>query len=430
MADADAGPDGDVDPPWDADAVSDADDVVADADVPPLGPCGPGREGAVCRAAAGPCDLAETCGAGAAECPDDALAAAGTECRAASGIGCDAAELCDGVTAACPDDAPDACQVVYVLIPHPDDEYEAWSLIQASPETYTIFVLLTHGEATGACMAVGAPPCETGSGGPYLYQGPGSPVGQPDYGEWVEGAPWNGRWDPACDAARLASFHRFLDDMAVLDPSFPSAPAEVGAFDLPGTTTDGVPPQRVDGDDGSCGTTVPRTSSAARVFRDDRGARVVFDLGDGDLTAAEVIWALQAVRSNREAWGLAPELVEAGVVGAAFYNATAVGGDVAQYAECECYSHADHRAVHDALWTTNVGAGDQWGRTCHTDPDVANTGGRTELVDPAIHEATFRATATTREGPFPIDYGWLHATTYTGCETGCIFARQQSFWRR
>lgn len=58
----------------------------------------------ICRAAAGDCDLAESCEVGVSACPSDAFAAAATECRAADGD-CDVAEQCTGLSAACPDDA-------------------------------------------------------------------------------------------------------------------------------------------------------------------------------------------------------------------------------------------------------------------------------------------------------------------------------------
>jgi hypothetical protein len=64
---------------------------------------GPGPPGTECRAAAGPCDLAESCDGIAVTCPPDALAPAGSTCRPASGP-CDVAEACAGGTAACPTD--------------------------------------------------------------------------------------------------------------------------------------------------------------------------------------------------------------------------------------------------------------------------------------------------------------------------------------
>jgi cysteine-rich repeat protein len=55
-----------------------------------------------CRAAAGVCDLLETCSGSDPQCPTDAKSTA--ECRAAAGV-CDVAEACDGVGDACPADA-------------------------------------------------------------------------------------------------------------------------------------------------------------------------------------------------------------------------------------------------------------------------------------------------------------------------------------
>jgi len=59
--------------------------------------------GTVCRAAAGGCDVAETCSGTTAVCPSDAVAASGTVCRAAAGV-CDVAESCNGTLATCPSD--------------------------------------------------------------------------------------------------------------------------------------------------------------------------------------------------------------------------------------------------------------------------------------------------------------------------------------
>lgn len=64
----------------------------------------PAPASTVCRPAAGPCDVEETCG-GAMTCPPDELAEAGTVCRAAAGP-CDGAERCSGAAAECPADAP------------------------------------------------------------------------------------------------------------------------------------------------------------------------------------------------------------------------------------------------------------------------------------------------------------------------------------
>jgi C1A family cysteine protease len=64
----------------------------------------PAAKGTVCRAAAGACDVAETCDGTATTCPADGWAASTTVCRAAAGA-CDAAETCTGTSAACPVDS-------------------------------------------------------------------------------------------------------------------------------------------------------------------------------------------------------------------------------------------------------------------------------------------------------------------------------------
>ena len=65
----------------------------------------------VCRPAAGPCDLAETCDGAGAPCPSDGLALSTAVCRPAAGT-CDAPEMCTGMSAACPDDVFAAAETV------------------------------------------------------------------------------------------------------------------------------------------------------------------------------------------------------------------------------------------------------------------------------------------------------------------------------
>ena len=60
--------------------------------------------GVTCRAAAGPCDMAETCDGVGEDCPTDGFIAAATVCRASAGD-CDSEETCTGDSAACPPDA-------------------------------------------------------------------------------------------------------------------------------------------------------------------------------------------------------------------------------------------------------------------------------------------------------------------------------------
>ncbi len=78
------------------------------------GTCGPRTAGIVCRAAAGACDVAETCDGTSLACPTDALVAPGTICRAAVDQ-CDQAESCTGTSPACPDDINMPDQSVCIL---------------------------------------------------------------------------------------------------------------------------------------------------------------------------------------------------------------------------------------------------------------------------------------------------------------------------
>ena len=70
------------------------------------GVCGfaPAAPGAVCRPAAGPCDVAEYCDGASPSCPPDAFLPATVACRPVAGE-CDVAEYCSGTAAACPPDA-------------------------------------------------------------------------------------------------------------------------------------------------------------------------------------------------------------------------------------------------------------------------------------------------------------------------------------
>src|SRR5439155_1339941 len=55
-----------------------------------------GNGGAVCRAAAGQCDVAETCDGAHTTCPADGFKAAGTSCGSSASSDCDQPDTCDG----------------------------------------------------------------------------------------------------------------------------------------------------------------------------------------------------------------------------------------------------------------------------------------------------------------------------------------------
>lgn len=270
-------------------------------------------------------------------------------------------------------------QIVYVVVPHPDDEFEAWSLVEDSADNYPVFVLCTQGEMTS--MADGR-------------------AHQPELGEWTPPPqPWGEPGSATVRAQRVASFHAFLDGMAALDPHLDDDLVDRGV--LP----DGPSP------------------FALHVGR--RSARVVFDGGDGRLTAEFVTAAIQRTRELR--WTHLPVQQEYAVVGAAYYNAAA-GGSTR-------YTHPDHRAVHQALWDVDQGVdGPQWCRTATADPDVARTGGRTERVTRRTYDAVMGVGAGGRRtGLLQVFYGWLGPPSgWPAAETdaGSMWSRQQSFWRR
>jgi len=59
------------------------------------------KQTGVCRAAAGACDVAESCDGVSDDCPTNGYVASGTTCRSSAG-NCDAPESCTGTSAACP----------------------------------------------------------------------------------------------------------------------------------------------------------------------------------------------------------------------------------------------------------------------------------------------------------------------------------------
>lgn len=277
-------------------------------------------------------------------------------------------------------------QLQYVLIPHPDDEMQGWSLIEGARDNYPVFVLMTHGEATGS------------GDGRGLDADRGERTPQPQ--------PFHGPGSLFLHAQRLDSWHTFLDAMAGDDAT----------LDVPRFYDHLVAADAATG-----------RNAGFDVFIGERSARVVFDLGDGTLQQDVVAWAFRTVRSRVRP--LLPVQVEYGAIGAAYYN-TLPG---APY-----YDHVDHHAVHLALWHVDFGLpGPQWCRTPHIDPDVAATGGRTEAISPAIYKAATAIDAHgQRLGHYQRIYGWLafdpsgYFPPADGPNDDGAISRYQSFWRR
>ncbi|GAA3588968.1 hypothetical protein GCM10022198_10930 [Klugiella xanthotipulae] len=296
------------------------------------------------------------------------------------------------VTPAVAASAPD--KVSYIVIPHPDDEFEAWSLVENSPDNYKVFITVTRGDETGYCTPAS-----------QAYQ-----VG-------LEKAPTpkpTDKWTASCDNARLNSWLSFFTDMSKTDPSIPgswAAGTTVGPFPANGTAI-----SRVDGS-----TTVTDRSAKVWVDTQGRGAAIAFNLGDGDLTAAEVTWAVKTVRDNRTALGINSTLPNWNLV-TSFANSV--------YGSCAVYTHPDHRAIHESVWNTNFGFGYQAGATCATDPDAS----RTQLVTAASTNAAFSVNTATglRTGAHTWNYGWLNDTYFAVSRNAqnSVFMQRQSFWIR
>jgi hypothetical protein len=297
----------------------------------------------------------------------------------------------------------DGRRLQYVLVPHPDDEYQGWALVAERSETYPVFILLTHGERTVMCDGRGFHP----------EHGERAPQPQPFVAD-----------DRArCAAQRLDTWHAFLDAMAALDDTLDVPGEEATITGAP--PEDGPAPSHPDRPD-------PPLDFSLRVGVDS--ARAVFDLGDGDLEAYEVAWALETVRAERSRL---PVTAEGDAVGAAFSNPAGLE-------DCVAYPHPDHAAVVDALWETDFGLpGAQYGRVCATDPRAAVV----EAVPAELHEAVWGVDPppvdphanpdATRTGVAQEVYGWLaftfsdpqvHRYWEVGPEAATIFSREQAFF--
>ena len=208
----------------------------------------------------------------------------------------------------------------------------------------------------------------------------------------------------------MASFDTYLDNPPYVRTT--SAPVYAGD----------TAPYRCD--NGSC-----LYSNSYQLYVGSNSARMVFDMGDGDLTACEVVWAVRTAQRIR--FSDFPVSNEYGVVGASYWNQ--------YYAGSKIYTHADHRAIHDALWNTDFGTpGPQWARTSRNDPDRV----RTDVVDndtncvaicvsPLPVDPVYNSTAQ-RTGYVQYNYGWLTDTYWenTPYDDGSVFSQSQTFWGR
>lgn len=326
------------------------------------------------------------------------------------GIGLAVAGL---LVSACSRGLSDVSSVSYIVVPHPDDEMQVWSLIEDTPDTYKVFIMLTRGEQTAYCDS------------PGHDEGTGEAVPSP----WPQG-----RWTASCESARQNSFFEFLGAMAGDDEGLPAAfdsRGTQGPFDARGAAICRF-------DDGDC-----IDDRTALVWDSSLATVVWFNLGDGDLTAEEAAWAVATVRDNRAALGI--DAVAEGrqpgdaqpidhqpdgaqptghrLIGASYWNTTHPG--------CFIYEHSDHLAVHEAMRSTDFGLGPQIVAACGSDPEASLSAEVTlERFDDA-----FETSGTERIGAHVVHYGWLWSDSpgywagdYTGQDE--LFHRHQAFWVR
>ena len=67
-------------------------------------------------------------------------------------------------TAVLPPASPDL-KIRYIVIPHPDDEFEAWSMVANDTTHYIVFILLTRGEHSSYCDGSGISQLQADRGG-------------------------------------------------------------------------------------------------------------------------------------------------------------------------------------------------------------------------------------------------------------------------
>jgi hypothetical protein len=259
--------------------------------------------------------------------------------------------------------------VQYIVIPHPDDEWQAWSQIENDPTTFKVFILMTNGEQSSYC------------------------------------ANYGGKWSLTCETKRLDSWTGFFSQMSKSDPTIPGqlgAKYATRAFPANGVT--------ICRDDA---TPCARSVRAAVVQNDaqNRGALVSFNLGDGDLTEPEVDWAIDTVLANKAEFGI-PNLPVKNMV-ASFANTSD---------PCVKYTHPDHRNVHLALYYRTYPVPAQMGATC----DTPNSG--MHFTD-QVSEKSMDAAWAAGSGAFHVNYGWLGGYALDRyAQTSSIFMGKQSFW--
>ncbi|MDO5700142.1 MAG: hypothetical protein Q4P36_01550 [Bowdeniella nasicola] len=262
-------------------------------------------------------------------------------------------------------------RATYVVLPHPDDEWQVWSQLEDTPDEYKIIVLMTRGEETAYC---------------------------------------DERWSEECEQKRLDSFVTFFSGMSKRDHSIPGHLSYIGSKG-PFPTLGYDPHTELTREDD--GVVHPANLSAdVWVDRLNRGALVVWDFGDGDLTPEEVTWAIKTTQDNREVLGVNPEPEDDRLI-ASYANT--------DFADCFIYDHPDHVAVRDAVYAAESGFSARLGATCASDPEASVTA---QVSDASVQQAFGAGEA------FKQAYGWLSPYELATEGQSKLFMRSQSFWVR
>lgn len=256
---------------------------------------------------------------------------------------------------------------LYAVLPHPDDEFQVWSQIENQPDAYKIMVVLTHGEESIYCDAVG------------------------------------GRWSDTCATARLDSWRTFFTRMAQSDASIPGDFGAVNEVDL----TDQQPVLERDDD----GELVRDPVAQVWLDKSDRGALIAFNSGDGDLTEGETTWAVDLVLNQPDLFGLPDPASDTQAWGAYAYSGSEPG--------CAQYPNTDHKIVATVLSAHRLEVERQGYSSCSLD-ESTGAGAPTEVSQVAARAAFGE------DGAFPGAYGWLGTWPLSPGEAE-LFHVQQAF---
>jgi hypothetical protein len=216
-----------------------------------------------------------------------------------------------------------------------------------------------------------------------------------------------------CRDKRLSSWHAFLDDMARIDGHLDVQPPHRGTF--PGRPAD---PDQAEATPRHCDVVGARDAGSANCpgpWRERRGfdvwigprsARVVFDLGDGDLNWTEIVYALDVVRE--QVLPHLPVRTELGAIAAGYYNAEPQRG-------CTANGHEDHLAVQLALYFKDFRLpGPQWGRWPACNPLPPRTTPRVDDVDLDTNHHAMVVSGGRAHGALQRRFGWLQHGSWSG----------------